>query len=80
MGSVQLSPSQCLIWIYVYGQKPLYPFTGHKKGVTRGQMNTEVTSKHIPSTLCICDYLYVLICVHSWNHLHERVCNISHKK
>lgn len=71
IGLVQLFPSQFLIWIYVNGQKPLYPFTGHKLGVTRGQMNTEVTSKHIPSTLCICRYLYVLIGVHSCNKPHK---------
>lgn len=62
MWLLQLSISQCLIWIYVSGQKPLYPFscvTGHKLGVTRGQMNTEVIWKHIPSTHCICCYLEV---------------------
>ncbi len=35
MGLVQLSFSQCLIWIYVFGRKALYPFTGHKQGVTK---------------------------------------------
>lgn len=55
-GVVQLSPAQWLIWIYVSGQKPLYPFsgvTGHKLRVTGGQMNAKVTGKH-SSTLCIC--------------------------
>lgn len=65
-------PTQCLIWIYVSGQKPLYPFsgvTGHKLRATGGQMNAEVTEKH-SSTLCIsCMCIFVSTAVTTYSKL-----------